>query len=285
MSADVFESPPQPSAAACPPVAPVTAASPSSPWQPFRIGSVDSLNAAPLTWGLEDWVTFTAPTRLAALLRAGRLDTALLSVTELLAHRDYVALDGLAIASHGPVRSVLLAHRGPLEAVRVVACDPASLTSVNLLRVLLAARGLHPALTPLGSYEQAPGHDAVLLIGDRALDFALAGHPHRIWDLGAAWHELTGLPFVYAVWTLPAALAARAPELGALLRQARDRGAASLESIIGRQQAYPPAFCREYLTRHIRFELGEPEKRGLERFAGLLRRLGNGPIFPPRFVG
>ncbi len=251
----------------------------------FRIGSVDSLNAVPLTWGLEDHVTFTAPARLAELLRAGRLDTALLSVTELLQHREYVALDGLAITSHGAVCSVLLAHRVPLEAVRVVACDPASLTSVNLLRVLLAARGLHPAFVPLGDYGDAPRHEAVLLIGDRALDFAFAGHPHRIWDLGAAWQELTGLPFVYAVWTLPEALTARAGELGALLRRARADGTAELEAIIRRQRTYPPDFCRAYLTRHIRFELGGPEKRGLKHFADLLRRLGNGPVFPPRFVG
>ncbi len=251
----------------------------------FRIGSVDSLNAVPLTWGIEDQVTFTAPARLAEMLRAGQRDAALLSVTELLRHCEYVALDGLAIASHGPVRSVLLAHRVPLESVQVLACDPTSLTSVNLLLVLLAARGLQPAFVSLDSYAQAPAQDAVLLIGDRALDFAFAGHPHRIWDLGAACQELTGLPFVYAVWTLPAAMAARASTLGALLREARARGIENLAAIIRRQRTYPPDFCRDYLTRHIRFELGEPEKRGLKHFTGLLRRLGSGPVFPPRFVG
>ena len=65
------------------------AAASSSPRQPglpadggFRLGSVDSLNAVPLTRGLEDRVIFTAPARLAEMLRAGQLDAALLSVTE-----------------------------------------------------------------------------------------------------------------------------------------------------------------------------------------------------------
>jgi chorismate dehydratase len=208
-----------------------------------------------------------------------------LSVTELLTHADYAALDGIAIASHGPVRSVLLAHRVPWEEVSEVCCDPASLASVNLLRVLLAERGLRPAFVPLADYTDAPRRDAVLLIGDRALDFAFAGHPHRIWDLGAAWHELTGLPFVYAVWTLHCALAPRAAALGELLRAARGRGTAELEAVIAKQRGYPVDFCREYLTRNIGFELGEPEKRGLTRFAELLHRHGNGPVFPPRFVG
>jgi predicted solute-binding protein len=248
----------------------------------FRLGSVDSLNAVPLTRGLEDRVLFTAPARLAELLRAGRLDAALLSVTEWLSNPAYTALDGIAIASRGPVRSVLLAHRRPLEELRTVHCDPASLASVNLLRVLLAARGLRPAFTRLPDYAAAPACEAVLLIGDRALDFARAGHPHQLWDLGAAWQALTGLPFVYALWTLrPGADAAG---LAALLRAARDRGLAELEAIIAARRDYPAAFCREYLTRHIRFDLGAEEKRGIEEFAARLRRLGNGPLYPPRYV-
>ncbi len=249
----------------------------------FRLGSVDSLNAAPLTRGLEDRVTFTTPARLGALLRAGELDAALLSVTELLANPGYTALDGIAIASRGPVRSVVLAHRRPLHALDTVHCDPASLASVHLLRVLLAARGLHPRLVPLPDYAAAPGCDAVLLIGDRALDFAFGGHPHQLWDLGAAWWELTGLPFVYALWTLrPGADAAG---LAAMLGAARARGLAELETIIAGQNRYPPNFCREYLTWNIRFDLGPAEKRGLLAFAERLRHLGNGPVHPPRFAG
>ena len=97
---------------------------------------------------------------------------------------------------------VLLAHRQPLAGAKEIFCDPASLTSVNLLKVLLAERGLKPEFKPLESYEAAKGKDFVLLIGDAALDFARAPHAHEIFDLGAVWFELTNLPFVYAVWAL-----------------------------------------------------------------------------------
>jgi predicted solute-binding protein len=242
---------------------------------------VDSLNAVPLTCGLEDQVLFTAPARLARLLEEGRLDAALVSVTELLTKPRYAALDGIAIASHGPVRSVLLAHRVPLDHLREVFCDPASLTSVNLLRVLLAERGCRPTFTPLRDYAGAAGHDAVLLIGDRALDFAFAGHRHHVWDLGAAWQELTGLPFVYAVWTL--APEADASRVAALLRTARDRGLRELDSIIRRRVGYTLEFRREYLTQNIGFELGPEEKRGLLQFAELLRKHGTRPVIAPRY--
>src|SRR5215831_11921955 len=120
---------------------------------PFRVGSVRYLNAVPLTRGLEDEVTYTTPAKLAEMLQRDELDAALVSVVEALFHDRYEILDGIAIASLGEVQSVLLAHRKPITEVREVYCDTASLTSVQLLRVLLAERGLKPEFQPLASYE------------------------------------------------------------------------------------------------------------------------------------
>ena len=147
---------------------------------------------------------------------------------------------------------------------------------------LLAERGLYPAFRPLRAYAEAPRLDAVLLIGDPALDFVFAAPPHRLWDLGQAWDELTGLPLVTAVW----ALRRQAPThgLGERLRAARDRGLTQLEALIRPRPEYTLEFRREYLTRHIRFELGEVEKRGIAEFARLLRRHALGPVFEPRYV-
>src|SRR6266536_5600775 len=111
---------------------------------PFRVGSVPYLNAAPLTRGLEEQVIFVPPSKLAELLQRDELDAALVSVTEVLLKDRYDILDGIAIASLGEVKSVLLAHRKPIDEAREIFCDTASLTSVHLLRVLLAERGLKP---------------------------------------------------------------------------------------------------------------------------------------------
>src|ERR1051326_4517912 len=158
---------------------------------PFRVGSVPYLNAVPLTRGLEEEITFATPSKLAELLQIDQLDAALVSVTEVLFHDRYDVLDGSAIASLGEVKSVLLAHRKPIEEAREVFCDTASLASVNLLRVLLAERGLKPEFKPLPSYDAASLPDYALLIGNQALDFLLGPHTHEVWDLGAAWYELT----------------------------------------------------------------------------------------------
>src|SRR6266403_1114322 len=121
----------------------------SSDTPQFRIGSVQYLNAVPLTRGIEGEVTFATPAQLAEMLRRDELDAALVSITEVLLNDRYDILDGIAIASLGEVYSVILAHKKPLEEVKEIFCDTASLTSVNLLKVLLAEKNLFPQFVPL----------------------------------------------------------------------------------------------------------------------------------------
>src|SRR5213592_2959730 len=109
---------------------------------PFRVGSVCYLNAVPLTRGLEAQILLATPSRLAEMLRRDELDAAMVSVTEVLFNDRYDVLDGIAVASLGEVKSVLLAHKSPLAELKEIFCDQASLTSVNLLKMLLAEQGL-----------------------------------------------------------------------------------------------------------------------------------------------
>jgi chorismate dehydratase len=250
--------------------------------KPFRVGSVPYLNAVPLTRGLEDDVLFVTPSKLAELLQRDELEAALVSVTEVLFNDRYDVLDSVAIASLGEVKSVFVAHRYPLAEIREIFCDTASLTSVNLLKVLLAQRGLTAELVPLPDYEMAPNCDAVLLIGDPALDFLRAEHEHQIWDLGAAWFEMTKLPFVYAVWALRRGI--ENTELRRHLREAKEFGVDTLDHIIRTRTEYDLDFRKDYLGWHIHYHLGTDEKRGLARFAELLRKHGFGPVFDPKYV-
>jgi predicted solute-binding protein len=242
---------------------------------------VPYLNAVPLTHGIEAHCVFLPPAQLATELRAGRLDAALVSVTEALLHGGYDVLDGVAIASDGPVASVFLAHRKPLEEIRTIHLDSASCTSVNLLRVLLAQRGLRPEFQPLPDYAGAVALDDVLLIGNPAIEFRRAPHPHTLWDLGQAWRELTGKPFVYAVWALRHGVPA---EVRSRLLAAKAAGLAALPQIVQERPEYDLPFRRAYLGGHIRYELGPTEKAGLAHFADLLGRHTGREIFPPRYI-
>ena len=258
----------------------------------FRIGSVKYLNAAPLTRGIESELIFATPAKLAERLRRDELDAGLVSITEVLFNDRYDILDGIAIGSLGEVYSVILAHKKPLAEAKEIFCDTASLTSVNLLKVLLAERNLFPQFKPLENYETAPEKDFVLLIGDRAIDFqrqsrrseakADAIAPHEIFDLGTAWFELTNLPFVYAVWALRRGVENKA--LRRALREAKGFGMETLEVIIRNHPAYDLDFRKDYLGWQVHFHLGSDEKRGIAKFCELLRKHGLGPVFEPKFV-
>jgi chorismate dehydratase len=248
---------------------------------PFKVGSVPYLNAAPLTRGLEDQIIFVPPSSLAEKLRADELDAALVSITAVLLTDRYDILDGIAVASLGEVKSVFLAHSQPLEEIREIYCDTASLAGFNLLRVLLAEHSLKPALKPLPDYKGASALPNIFMIGDPALEFIRAPHQHQIWDLGAAWQEWTGLPFVFAVWALR-----RIPNepLRRRLREAKNFGIDTLDSIISSRTEFDYAFRKDYLEWNIHYHLGTDERRGIARFIELLRKHDLGPVHQPRFM-
>ena len=259
------------------------AAEPEQSLAPFRVGSVQYLNAVPLTRGIEGEVIFATPARLAEMLRRDELDAALVSTAEVLLTDRYDILDGIAIASLGEVYSVLLAHRCPLAEIKEVFCHTASLSGLNLLKVLLAERGLKPEFKPMPDPAKVAEHDAALIIGDPAIDFQRAPHKHEIFDLGTAWYELTNLPFVFAVWALRRGIENKG--LCRELREAKDFGMETLDYVIETRTEYDEEFRRDYLGWLVHYHLAEDEKRGIAKFAGLLQKHGLGPVYEPKYVG
>jgi chorismate dehydratase len=248
----------------------------------FRIGSVQYLNAVPLTRGIESEIIFATPAELAEMLQRDELDAALVSTAEVLLTDRYDILDGIAIASLGEVYSVLLAHRRPLAELKEIYYHTASLSGLNLLKVLLAERGLKPEFKPLPDPQKAAEHDAVLLIGDPAIDFQRAPHEHEIFDLGTAWYELTNLPFVFAVWALRRGIENK--ELRRELLEAKQFGLETLDYLIETREEYDEDFRRDYLGWHVHYHLASDEKRGIAKFAELLQKHGLGPVYEPKFI-
>lgn len=230
------------------------------------------LNSKPLIHGYPGPVLFDHPSGLARDLAEGRLDVALVPTFEALRHPHYSLAEGVGIACDGPVYSVFLAHRGPLAGIRRIALDPASLTSVHLLQVLLREyHGLQPELTELPAFPDEA--DAALLIGNQAIEFREQDRDaHQIVDLGAEWRRCTGLPFVFAPWLLRPGLP-HATAVADDLRALKVFGTAHLDEIV-RAEPRDPAFTRRYLTEHIRFDLGVPQKQGINKYRELLAKHG-----------
>lgn len=244
--------------------------------KPVRIGCVKYLNARPLIHGWSQGaVDLDHPAALCRKLDRGDLDVALVSSLEFLRRPIYRIVDGVSISSWGEVYSVIVAHDGELARVEQIELDPASETSVALLRCLLAQRGLSPRFFESGipamphfdlhRLAGVPPSTARLLIGDQAIRFRQQKPKHAIWDLGKEWDAVAQLPFVFALWLIRPETG-DAEEIADALRQLRDRNLHNLDDLVSSQTQLSAEFCRKYYREHLFFDFGEREKAGLREF-------------------
>lgn len=241
--------------------------------QSLRVGCVRYLNARPLIRGWPGEVVFDHPAVLSAQLQRGDLDIALVSSFEFLRNPVYRVVDGVSIAADGPVYSVIVAHRGKISDVQEIALDPASLTSVALLRVLMDKLNLHQRLVS-ATAEDVKSDRATLLIGDQAIRFRqIHADDFEFWDLAEAWKEATGLPFVFALWLIRPEVS-NVEQIGEQLRKQRDINLRDIDPVIAEEPEFDHEFCRRYFLDHLRFSFGDKEKESLRMFAELCAKQG-----------
>jgi chorismate dehydratase len=237
--------------------------------RPLRVGCVKYLNARALIQGWQGEVVLDHPSSLCAQLARGDLDVALVSSFEFLRNPIYRIVDGVSIASDGPVYSVVVAYRGKFAEVREIALDPAAQTSGNLLRCLLGELKLNARVV---SEAATSDESARLLIGDQAIRFRQHhGRDFEFWDLGEQWKKIRGVPFVYALWLVrpevenPKRIADR-------LRALRDDNLDNIDAVISGEREFPAEFSRRYYREHLRFSFRNEEKQGLRGFAALCQK-------------
>ena len=250
----------------------------------LRTIGVDYLNARPLWEALKDdpriELKLAIPSELARVIAEDEADVGLLPVAAAATIGDLRLLRNMAIGARGKVRSVAIVSEKPLHELTSIALDLSSRTSVVLARLLLERRKLTPDLfgaTPVDALARVQGATGALVIGDPALE-AESRFPHRL-DLAEDWLAWTGLPFIFAAWFARSGSVTREEE--DIFRIAKQKGLARTGAIAAEHAArtgLDEASLRAYLTESIRYDLGDEELLGLERFwaesekAGLLPR-------------
>ena len=243
----------------------------------LRLGVVSFLNARPLIDGLDanDGVqcVLDVPSALPAGLERGDFDAALIPIVDVLrsAGRFRVVSDA-CIGCDGETITVRVFARVPPDRIYTLWVDADSHTSVALAVVLWRELfGRQITLRPLDARtEDVDEAEAVLLIGDKVVDPGRGSFGYEV-DLGGAWREHTGLPFVFAVWAR-CAQAGYHEQIGALLSPARDRGvarAAEIAATDGLALGWPVEAARRYLTRCLRHKLDGRAIEGADLFARL----------------
>lgn len=179
-----------------------------------RLGKIGYLNVLPIYHPLEvgliendfDFIS-GPPSMLNQLMDQGELDISAASSIEYARHHEkYYLVPDIAIGSRGPVQSVLLLSRVPTQELegKTILVSSQTHTSHALLQVLLNEMWMVNVEFITGDasamLKDGKRPDAILAIGDEALNLRYhPDYPHRT-DLGEAWRDMTGLPFIFGVW-------------------------------------------------------------------------------------
>ena len=178
---------------------------------PTRLGVVSYLNTRPLVQPLESRLfehpfdlIYDVPSRCADNLREGKADVSLVPSIEIARGSEpFCIVPGVAIASKGPVQSVLLITQRDPEDIRTLALDESSRTAATLVRIVLEKRF---SCRPIASQsapsldEMLAANDAALLIGDPALDLDTCSVATFSVPLSAG-AVITGVSFEYRYTT------------------------------------------------------------------------------------
>ena len=214
---------------------------------------------------MKDKITLVTdyPASIANMLVTGEVDISLVPVAVIPLLKEPHIITDYCIGTEGEVASVCLFSDVPLKEIKTILLDYQSRSSVALLKILLRDHWkIEPQLAEAGiNYEEEIGGDvAGLVIGDRA--FLQRGKSKYIFDLGLAWKEMTGLPFVFAAWVANKKL----PEdFIAEFNEATGAGFNHLAEIIA-ANPYEHYDLQKYYTENISFQLDGNKRKGLKEF-------------------
>jgi chorismate dehydratase len=275
----------------------------------LRLAAIGFLNPAPLMWDFEHppldaelarryQIDRMSPAQCAERLAAGTADIGLVPIATLAVNPSLRILPGCTIASKGHVRSLLLVRRAaqPLTALRSVAADTASRTTIAYARILFHKWG-NPSVPfipmPAELDRMLDRADAAIVIGDPALlaleeqfnRFERTGEQLVYHDLADEWLTVAGVPFVSAVW----AAAAGSPigeQACEDLNQSRIHGHENLDRLIVEWSNRMPVseqVIAAYLTFNIHYLLDEECVEGMRVFFRMAAELGVLPAYTPSF--
>lgn len=239
----------------------------------IRISAVSYLNTLPFIYGLQTsnlvdsiCLELDYPSVCADKLISGRVDVALVPIITVAALESSYIVSDYCIGSNGLVDTVCLYSDVPIYEVKNIFLDYQSRTSVGLLKILLKEYWkINPTLkNSFPGFEQnIGGRDAGLVIGDRAFD--LNGKYKYVYDLSFIWKEMTGLPFVFALWVSTSKLS---KEFINDFNNALLKGVLDIDNSLSYKGIYDYN-CenpKEYLENKISYFLDSEKKKGMALF-------------------
>lgn len=200
-------------------------------------------------------------------------------------HEDLLLLPQLSVSTNGPVNSIFVFSREPLERIKngVFSLTNTSATSVNLLKMIMEKKyGGKPTYVDSEPDLEAmmANSDAALLIGDTAIKASWQDHGYIMTDLSQLWKTWTGYGMTFAVWVVTKRFADRKPELVAEVLSAfqtsKQRSLADLSPVVA-QACQEIGGNESYWTHYFKnlcYDFGEEQQAGLALYYSYAHELG-----------
>ncbi|MFH1075238.1 MAG: menaquinone biosynthesis protein [Pseudomonadota bacterium] len=266
-----------------------------------RLGITEYLNTKPLFYGFNSGIieknflaTYGSPRYLNHLLAQGDLDISLISSAAYALHPGkYFLLPDLSISSYGPVASVILFSRVPFEELndKTVLLTDSSFTSIELTKILLRKKfhvsplyrieKIHVGVQYFEPLLPEKEYSGMLLIGDDALHMKQRHMFPYMLDLGESWYDLTGLPFVFAVFAVRKDFCVDhydvCQKVYTDMLESKKYGLAHLAEISEKAHKHTGLTaeqCREYF-KHLSYGLDGLYLKGLQLFFKYLYEIGS----------
>ena len=241
----------------------------------IRIGAVSYLNTKPLLYGLQHGpdrddieLTLDYPSNLVRALKNDQIDIGLLPVAAVLDISDYHIVSDYCIGTGGEVASVCVFSEVPLAEIDTVLLDYQSRTSVLLCKILFAKhwkKSVQFINAEDETYiDKIKGNVAGLVIGDRAL--MIRDRFTYIYDLGMGWKEMTGLPFVFAIWV---AVHQASKAISDEMLDFCALGLDNLDKVIA-ANPYPHYDLGKYYRNNIAYRLSPEMKQSIDLYLSLV---------------
>lgn len=237
----------------------------------IRVGIVNYLNTKPLLYGLQlppmsEKIELIGayPARLSQMLIDGDIDVGLIPVASIPLLSSFYIAGSYCIGTEGETASVCLFSEVPMHEIKKIYLDYQSRSSVALLKWLMKESwGIEAELvqaTDDGYRSEIKGTTAGLVIGDRALEQRKVST--FIYDLGAEWRAITGLPFVYAAWISTRKL----PD--DFIREFDAANAVGLQHIdeIAAAEKFEIYDLKKYYSLHLSYVLDERKRKAMDLF-------------------
>ncbi len=252
---------------------------------PVNLGRISYMNVAPVYYGIDnglkpDWLNIVSapPSILNNMMEKEELDISPVSSVAYAKHQnEWLLLPDLSIACHGRVMSVILVSKKPFENLtnnKVIITDK-SAAAAELVKLLFITKKVKPVLEtmPIQCPDEVKKHaDAALIIGDKALKEKWHVHFDHIYDLGQMWLELTGLPFVFALWAVRKSFADKRPDTVSSIIKifglSKEEGKKNLETIAAKASeilGIDIDICRKYYEL-LNYNLDSLQLTGLRTF-------------------